>query len=182
LNSAVALAADRADLWALRGDAHFALENFGEAGTAYREAIRLEPRPDYYVKLGRTQLAQGATDEAHRTFGQALEINPDDARAKVCQALASLAGKNYDESIAEFTDAISLAGDTPDQELAVWHSGRAMAYLWQNDWDNALADANRTIELAPQVARHRLNRAALYERMGHVEAAQRDREAAAREK
>lgn len=59
-----------------RGSQHFLLRQNQAAIGAYEEALRLEPRPETYLYLGRALDQEGRTDEAARAFRTALRIDP----------------------------------------------------------------------------------------------------------
>jgi len=73
-----ARALDRADvrvpMW--RGSLHLLLGNPHEATAAYREALRLEPRPEVYLNLGRSLLAAGEVEEGRRHLALAARLDP----------------------------------------------------------------------------------------------------------
>jgi tetratricopeptide (TPR) repeat protein len=59
-----------------RGSQHFLLRQTQAAIGAYEEALRLEPRPETYLYLGRALNQEGRTEEAARAFRTALRIDP----------------------------------------------------------------------------------------------------------
>jgi tetratricopeptide (TPR) repeat protein len=59
-----------------RGSQYFLLGRSEPAEQAYLEALRLEPRPEAYLDLGRAQWLAGRRDEAARNFGLALRLEP----------------------------------------------------------------------------------------------------------
>jgi tetratricopeptide (TPR) repeat protein len=63
-----------------RGSQYYLLGRPESAEEAYREALRLEPRPEAYLDLGRAQWLAGRRDEAARNFGVALRLEPHLAR------------------------------------------------------------------------------------------------------
>jgi O-antigen ligase len=58
----------------------FFLNRPEEAERSYQEALRLEPRPEVYMGLGKAQWLAGRREEAARNFGLALRLNPFLAR------------------------------------------------------------------------------------------------------
>ncbi|PNP58741.1 hypothetical protein THARTR1_01757 [Trichoderma harzianum] len=56
----------------------------------------------------------------------------------------AIAEKNFDEAIAQFTQAIAL-----QPENHILYSNRSAAYASKKDWDNALKDAEKTTEIKP---------------------------------
>jgi len=59
-----------------RGSQHFLLRQPQAAIDAYEEALRLEPRPETYLYLGRSLAQLGRTEEASRAFRLAVRIDP----------------------------------------------------------------------------------------------------------
>jgi len=55
--------------------------------------------------------------------------------------------KDYDGAIADFTEAIKLGKDLPDQLRAGPYVNRGMAYADKGDLDTGLADLNKAIKL-----------------------------------
>jgi tetratricopeptide (TPR) repeat protein len=60
-----------------RGSLHLLLGNPLEAANAYREALRLEPRPEVHLNLGRALAAAGQGREARRHFDLAVRLAPE---------------------------------------------------------------------------------------------------------
>jgi tetratricopeptide (TPR) repeat protein len=59
-----------------RGSQHYLLRQPQAAIDAYEEALKLEPRPEIYLNLGRALELAGRTDEARRAFDLALRLHP----------------------------------------------------------------------------------------------------------
>jgi len=59
-----------------RGSQYFLLSRADPAIEAYREALALEPRAEGYLNLGRAQWLAGRTEEARRSFGLAVRLDP----------------------------------------------------------------------------------------------------------
>jgi tetratricopeptide (TPR) repeat protein len=59
-----------------RGSQHFLLGQPQAAIDAYEEALKLEPRPETYLYLGRALDRAGRRDEARESFRLALRIDP----------------------------------------------------------------------------------------------------------
>lgn len=59
-----------------RGSQHYLLRQSQAAIDAYEEALRLEPRPEIYLNLGRALELAGRKEEAGRAFRLALRIDP----------------------------------------------------------------------------------------------------------
>ena len=59
-----------------RGSQHYLLRQPQAAVEAYEEALRLEPRPEIYLNLGRALDLAGRREEASRAFFLASRIDP----------------------------------------------------------------------------------------------------------
>jgi tetratricopeptide (TPR) repeat protein len=59
-----------------RGSQYLLLSRAEPAIAAYGEALALEPRSEGYLDLGRAQWLAGRTDEARRSFGLAVRLDP----------------------------------------------------------------------------------------------------------
>jgi tetratricopeptide (TPR) repeat protein len=59
-----------------RGSQHFLLGQTQAAIEAYEEALKLEPRPETYLYLGRALDLAGRREEAQANFRLALRIDP----------------------------------------------------------------------------------------------------------
>ncbi|HEY0510700.1 MAG TPA: O-antigen ligase family protein [Thermoanaerobaculia bacterium] len=59
-----------------RGTQYYLLGRPEAAERSYEEALRLEPRPEGYLNLGRAQWQGGRKEEAMRSFGVAVQLDP----------------------------------------------------------------------------------------------------------
>lgn len=59
-----------------RGTQHLLLGSAAAAEEAYLDALRLEPRPEIYLNLGRAQLLARSPEEARKSFGTAVTLDP----------------------------------------------------------------------------------------------------------
>ncbi len=60
-----------------RGAQHLLLGSAGAAEEAYIEALRLEPRPEIYLNLGRAHLLAGKLAAARQSFSTAVTLDPN---------------------------------------------------------------------------------------------------------
>ena len=99
-------------------------------------------------------------DAALKSLLVALEINTDferdqhfqNVRNEVVDRLLDMesAGKQHDDAVRIFTDAINLfVHDPPPATLLL---SRSVGFYHLDKWDEALADSDRAIELAPNSA------------------------------
>lgn len=59
-----------------RGSQHLLLRQGQAAISAYEEALKLEPRPEIYLNLGRAQALEGRIEEARQSFRTAVQLSP----------------------------------------------------------------------------------------------------------
>jgi Flp pilus assembly protein TadD len=59
-----------------RGTQYLLMRNGGQAASAYREALALEPRPEIHLNLGRALLMAGDREGARRELRLALRLDP----------------------------------------------------------------------------------------------------------
>lgn len=59
-----------------RGTQHLLLGSAAAAEEAYSDALRLEPRPEIYLNLGRAQLLAQDREAARKSFGTAVTLDP----------------------------------------------------------------------------------------------------------
>jgi len=60
-----------------RGTQYLLLSNGSSAAASYRAALKLEPRPEVYLNLGRALAADGQLEEAREQFRIALRLDPN---------------------------------------------------------------------------------------------------------
>lgn len=58
------------------GSQYYLLSRAEPAIEAYQQAVDLEPRSEGYLNLGRAQRLAGQTDEARKSFGLAVRLDP----------------------------------------------------------------------------------------------------------
>jgi tetratricopeptide (TPR) repeat protein len=59
-----------------RGSQHLLLRQGQAAISAYEDAMKLEPRPEIYLNLGRALALEGRTEEARQNFRIAVRLSP----------------------------------------------------------------------------------------------------------
>ncbi|GBP70060.1 Protein unc-45 homolog B [Eumeta japonica] len=84
--------------------------------------------------------------------------------------------EKYDEALSLYSKAISLA-EKDSRELAIYLKNRAAVYLKINDYDNAIKDCDRALEIVPEDPKALFRRAQALEFLGRFEEAYRDAKA-----
>src|SRR6187549_522674 len=57
------------------GSEHFLLSEFPKAREAYEDALRLEPRPEIYLNLGKSYFAAGDAESSKTYFARAVKLD-----------------------------------------------------------------------------------------------------------
>lgn len=166
----------RAEIWRLKGELDLALNDM-------TEAIRLNPRPNYYSARGVMRHNKHEYDQAIADFGEAIRLDPKNGtpyhnRARVFRDL-----KDYDRALADFDMAIRLKGPSEttrvmsDTDLAGADSSQMInslslayftrGYTWlaKGDFEKALADYDEAIRRDARHEKPRLFRRELLAKM-----------------
>lgn len=102
----------RAVSWVALGDAYAELERYGEAVTAYRQALQLDPQQaEAWHNLGDVYRQQGDSPAAIDAYRQAVRLNPDYAPA--WNSLGAVYGQfqRHSEAIDAYQRVIKLNPD-----------------------------------------------------------------------
>lgn len=111
-------------------------------------AIQHSPlNANLYLYRGAARNAINEYNEAIVDISQAIELNPNDARAYYSRGVAYLLSQNNDDAaIADFDRAAEL-----DPNLFYVYLTRSMLYLKIKDYPRAIADYSHVIELYPRI-------------------------------
>jgi tetratricopeptide (TPR) repeat protein len=115
-----------------------------ESIAACLEAIRLEPDAENHYRLGTILSANGDTDQAIASFRAAIQLKPDDARARWSLASALQSSGKLDEAIAECREAIRL-----NPRLARAHVTLGGLLHLKGRFDEAINSYKEAIRLNP---------------------------------
>lgn len=133
---------DRAELYAMRGDATSAMADIDAA-------IKHNPKSSKArVQQGRAFVALKKNQSAIESFDKAIELNSKDDDAYVYRGYANLGLKKHDEAAADFTKAIEI---NPKYEMA--YKGRSEAYKKLGKKEEEKADLAKLNEFHPQPAK-----------------------------
>jgi TolB-like protein len=142
------------------------------AGTRDAEAYNLFLRGQYESHQAQRSLNRdGAVDRADSFYRQALARDPNfaDAAAMLARTrlarhwfISPLTTAELEEAKSLIHRALSLSPDSPDAHFAL-----GLFFYWgQRQYENALAEFNRTLELQPNNAQAQQYRAWIYRRVG----------------
>lgn len=120
------------------GEYSFAIKAFGKA---------LELRPEFETRyyLAETLLKIGATSQALKHLDLLVEEVPTHLITRIYRAKAEYEEGQYDKAIEDLKTALPLAEEEKDQALL--HRLLADNYIAQKEWQNALDEATKAIDL-----------------------------------
>ncbi len=133
-----------------RADSKAALGNQAGAISDYDRAVELGfDAPEIYFNRGLCKDNRGNHAGAIADYDRAIERNAKFAEAHHGLGQANFALKNYADAITDYGRAIALCADRGSDLVATacYHMGLSKTYL--GDHENAIADFNRFIALAP---------------------------------
>jgi TolB-like protein/Tfp pilus assembly protein PilF len=143
-------------------------------GTRDPEAYDLFLRGEYELHQAESILASDAYDRADEFYRQALARDPNFAQAAAALAhnrllrhwyISALTAAELEEIKSLIDRALTLAPNSPEAHLALG----LFFYYGHRQYDNALAEFNRTLELQPNNASARQYSAWVYRRRGEWE-------------
>jgi tetratricopeptide (TPR) repeat protein len=108
-------------------------------------------------------------DRAIVDYDQAIQLQPDLAKAYINRGLACYNKGDYNRAFADYDQAIQLR---PDYALA--YNNRGVAYTNKGDLDRAFADFDQAIQLQHDYAKAYNNRGVAHDDSGDLEQAIRD--------
>jgi tetratricopeptide (TPR) repeat protein len=155
-SEAIRLNPKAASCYAHRGNIYQLRKDYDHAIADYSQAIALNPDryPDFYSDRARAFLAQGDTERAKADQRRAEElsmgVNKRLAETKVSRCSRSPAS-DADASIAVCSEVLATPQLT-DQQKAMAYQNRGAAFAQKRALDQALADFDQAIRLAPKSA------------------------------
>lgn len=139
-----------AELYALRGDAYYALQVYSSAITDYNAAIAIDSEYSYaYARLGDAYQQIFQLEDSLQAYNQAIEIDANYAyvyvkRGNLYRKLADVQDSRalYQLALADLNRAIEL-----DDSSSLAYVRRSDIYSDLEQWDLALADARAAVRL-----------------------------------
>jgi tetratricopeptide (TPR) repeat protein len=161
---------NQAEMYFMRGAAHYSLQEADLALADYSESIQLDPQDaKAYTNRGILYKNLGKSDQALADYAEAIRLDPQEARIYNNRGnLYKILGKS-DLALADYNEAIRL-----DPQEARIYNNRGNLYADLDKSDPALADYNEAIRLAPQDAWTYTNRGNLYADLGKSDQALAD--------
>jgi serine/threonine protein kinase/tetratricopeptide (TPR) repeat protein len=168
---------DNATAHSQLGESLTMLEKYADALASHEKAIKLEPAyPPAHNERGQTHFKARQFPEAIKDFSEAIRLKPRFKWAHLNRGYAHYQLKDADAAIADETSAIKLDAALPD----AWRV-RGMARMLKKqpqEYEAAVTDFSRVIDLEPVNASAYLWRAQAHAALGNNAAAKADREMA----
>jgi len=187
-SKAIELNPDYADAYSNRGNAYRDKGKLNEAMQDYNTAIKLKSDHHFiYNNRGNVYRDKGKLNEAMQDYNTAIELNPDFADAYNGRGNVYFLKDDFDNAIEEYNMAIKLA---PDDALP--YNNRGNLYLRKGEleqiaqtnpepdyrrnaqFDRAIEDYSKAVELDPDYAKAYCNRGTVYREIGEFHRAIED--------
>ena len=162
----------------LRGQFYERESEFEEAVSDYTKAIKLNPKKAETYHLRGTLFGQ-LTKYKHKAIAdltKAIQLQPDDFKYYESRGLEYFTQENYDSAITDFTTQIALINKTKffkDEqqkkmlEFPLEYRGRSFSL--KKDFEKALSDYSKLIEISPKNIRAFSLRSSIYLDLGKSE-------------
>ena len=152
-NSAIDENPDDPELYALRGDAYYSLQDFGNAKVNFENAVELDPEYAYaYARLGDTYQRFFDYTTAFEFYTKAISVNLDYAYAYVKRGVlvrklayarnGAPTGEYYSQALQDMDIAYEL-----DPTLVLTLARRSELYLEIGNYTQAIRDSQAAVEL-----------------------------------
>ena len=135
-----------------RGTAWFRKKKFQKAADDFDAALKIKPDAKDYVNRGRSYRGLDRIREAIADFDAAIRSSPGYPAAYFFRGDCRLKLERYAEAVADLTEAIKLAGQSPDPTFTVAdaYTLRGSAHLLSGQASEAVKDFTAAIRLAPK--------------------------------
>jgi len=187
-NKAIELNPKNEEAYYVRGLAYADKKDIDRALNDYNKAIELNPKyVQAYLNRSVINQAKGNPEQIIADMGKVIEINPETPMAYYVKGAAYANENNMQQAISNYNEAIRLKPDYPEVYV-----DRALAYAYKDkieqakadpnsptayinigindlnkaDYDRAIADCNKAIEISPKYVNAYIVRARIY-LMGH---------------
>jgi tetratricopeptide (TPR) repeat protein len=157
-----------------RGRAYKMKGQYAEAIADYTKLIGLEPeRYENYGERASVYRKNGQYDEAISDFTRAIEGAEDHIKKTEAEGVESKTGFEFevdedrDDDLAKILSFFEYGRLSP----AFYLNERAYAYMYKGEFDKAIADINKALEMRPNSGGYWDTRAEIYEAAGEYQKA-----------
>lgn len=153
------------------------LDDIDGALEDFNQAILLNPKDaDLYVSRAILKNSIDNYEGAMRDYNKAIDLNPKDGETYFSRALMHMDIENYADGIKDFDIVIKL-GLSADASVSIFdaYSMRGNAKLLSMDYEAAIIDFNKAIELEPNDGRIYFDRSEALLFLGKNEQAAQDK-------
>lgn len=175
---AIKLNPKSADAYYNRGLAYYDDENYPDAIYDYTQSIRLNPQADAYNNRGLAYEYNGNRNQAASDYRMALRLNPGYDLAQ--QNLDRVEGDDDSGNNSTAGSKNKTKPNSNSSNDADYYAGLADDYYDKRDFDNALINYTKAINLAPGEAGSYVRRGFIYHYTGKVTEAYDDYNTAVR--
>lgn len=129
----------------LRAEGLWGIEAYKEANDQFRDVVKANPKnAEYRVRWGRLFLERFVPNEATGLFGEALQIDKNNANAYL--GLALVAAQDYGSKAVEY------AQKAADLNPKLFEAHELLAFLALEDTDETLAakEADKALDISPE--------------------------------
>jgi serine/threonine-protein kinase len=137
-----------ADTWYFRAICEYEIKEYTNAISDYDKAIQLNSEQSwYYIGRGRIEYKLENYSKALLDWDKAIELDPTNSVAYFNRGLLKVhAYQNFADGVADYTKAIQFHNDPNEWDI---YLKRGNAKFSLNDFEGAMADYNKTIEINP---------------------------------
>lgn len=168
LDKAVKIEFDNAEYHYALGKADDMIAQYEFALDDFKEAIKINPQPKYYVERGNTYAKIGEFEKAKEDYEKALEIESGLSAAETNIMVVNSVSDGGEEALNEITAKIDKHPENADYYMA-----RGIYYLNNNENDKALVDFNKAVELDNDELYGHINKSAALIKLGKYKEAEK---------
>ena len=147
---AIALEFDTPEVYYNRGHSKAELGNHADAIADYDRAIALKPKyAEAHLYRGISNAELGNHVGAKADCDRAIKLKPKYAEAHYCRGQANFKLGDYAGSITDYERGIAYSTDCDSDLVATAWYNMGLSKIYQGELENAIADFDRFIDLAP---------------------------------
>ena len=156
---------DYAEIWALKGNAEFALERYGDAAASFAKAVSLSPGdPSLWHSRGLAEEFSGRLEEAETAFDRAVLIDLDNQEYWISKASVQEKLGNNSGAISSLNRVIS---QSPDNTYALVQKARILVKVGETE--DAMYFLDTALRVSPSDTGIRRLKRDIYKHEGDTE-------------